>query len=50
MSIKLIGFPGSTCTLRVLATLYELGLSYEIVVPEFADIKKPEYLSTKHPL
>lgn len=51
MAIQIIGFPMSTCTLRVLATLKELGVSYEITPPaDFSEIKTPEYVATKHPL
>ncbi|GBB89343.1 hypothetical protein RclHR1_01600015 [Rhizophagus clarus] len=40
----------STCTLRVLATLKELEVPYEITPPsDFSEIKTPEYLATKHP-
>jgi hypothetical protein len=49
--IGFIGFPMSTCTLRVLATLKELGVPYEITTPsDFSEIKTPEYLANKHPL
>ncbi|RIA83115.1 glutathione S-transferase [Glomus cerebriforme] len=50
MTIQIIGFAKSTCTLKVIATLKELGIPYEITPPAtFADIKTPEYLATKHP-
>ncbi|RGB25676.1 putative glutathione S-transferase [Rhizophagus diaphanus] len=50
MAIQLIGYPISTCTLRVIATLKELGVSYEITPPsDFSELKTPEYLATKHP-
>jgi hypothetical protein len=51
MAIQIIGFPMSTCTLRVLATLKELGVPYEVTPPsEFSELKTPEYLANKHPL
>lgn len=51
MTIQLTGFAGSTCTLRVIATLKELDIPYEFTPPaSFQDIKTPEYLATKHPL
>jgi glutathione S-transferase len=51
MAIELIGFSGSGYTLIIIAVLKELGLSYEFNQPaNFADIKTPEYLATKHPL
>jgi hypothetical protein len=51
MTIQVIGFAMSTCTLRVLGTLEELGVPYELVQPsEFSELKTPEYLANKHPL
>ncbi len=50
MAIKLIGQPGSACTLRVIATLNELGLDYELETPDWPLLKEPEYIKTKHPL
>ncbi|GBC18754.1 glutathione S-transferase [Rhizophagus irregularis DAOM 181602=DAOM 197198] len=50
MTITVFGHPASTCTLVVLHSLKELGLSYEVVQPSsFEEIKTPEYIATKHP-
>lgn len=49
MAIKLIGDPRSTATLRVIATLHELDIPFEIEVPDWPSLKFPEYLATKHP-
>ncbi|RIA83762.1 glutathione S-transferase [Glomus cerebriforme] len=50
MTIQLIGYPASTFTLIVIATLEELGIPFELTpLTNFADIKTPEYLATKHP-
>jgi len=50
MTIQLTGFIASTCTLKVMATLEELGIPYELTSPaNFKDLKSPEYLATKHP-
>jgi len=48
MTIKVYGIPGSTCTGRVLATLYEKDVTdFEIVKVNLqtGDHKKPEYLA-----
>ncbi|RIA83117.1 glutathione S-transferase [Glomus cerebriforme] len=50
MTIQIIGYIQSGYTLKVISTLLELGIPYEIIIPDkFADIKTPEYLATKHP-
>ncbi|CAG8608381.1 2504_t:CDS:2 [Cetraspora pellucida] len=50
MSIKLIGFPSSGPLLRVIITLRELGLPYELEIPaNIQAIKEEDYIKNKHP-
>jgi len=51
MPIKVYGMAMSTCTQRVLTTLIEKGLKYEIVNVDFAagEHKSPKYLEEKQP-
>ncbi|CAG8439001.1 4368_t:CDS:2 [Diversispora eburnea] len=51
MTIKLIGYSSSPSTLRVIATLNELGVTdYSLAPPEnFSDLKSPEFLAEKNP-
>lgn len=50
MAIKVYGHPGAVCTKRVIITLLELNLPYEIVPVNIlqGEQKQPEYLA-KHP-
>ncbi|CAF0808890.1 unnamed protein product [Adineta steineri] len=51
MVIKVYGLAMSTCTQKVLTTLIEKGLKYEIVNIDFAagEHKSPKYLEEKQP-
>ncbi|CAG8786673.1 25525_t:CDS:2, partial [Dentiscutata erythropus] len=50
MAIKLIGFPQSPNTLRVVLTLNELGLPFELEpVTDIKTIKTEDFLANKHP-
>ncbi|CAG8695287.1 19319_t:CDS:2, partial [Racocetra persica] len=50
MTIKLIGYPGSSPSLRVSMTLKELGLPYEFEVPaNIQELKTDDFLANKHP-
>lgn len=42
--IKVFGHPGSTCTRRVLTTLEELGLKYEIVIIDLSKVRTAGHL------
>ncbi|CAG8662812.1 16588_t:CDS:2, partial [Dentiscutata heterogama] len=50
MAIKLIGFAQTLHTRRVILTLNELGLSYELeAITEVQTTKTEEFLANKHP-
>ncbi|CAG8559339.1 20186_t:CDS:2 [Racocetra persica] len=50
MTIKLVGFPISTATLRVIICLKELAVPYELdPPPSFQSIKDDDYIANKHP-
>ncbi|XP_058083819.1 glutathione S-transferase F13-like [Magnolia sinica] len=51
MAMKLYGHPMSTCTARVLASLYEMDADFELVIVnvQARENKHPSYLATKNP-
>ncbi|CAG8574127.1 2993_t:CDS:2 [Ambispora leptoticha] len=49
MTIKITGNLKSTCTLRIITIINELGLEFELEQPEWTTMKSPEYLRDKHP-
>ncbi|CAG8795749.1 5066_t:CDS:1, partial [Gigaspora margarita] len=50
MTIKLIGFPYSGPTMKVIITLRELGLPYEFETPaNFEVLKTEDFLANKNP-
>ncbi|CAG8842531.1 10069_t:CDS:1, partial [Racocetra persica] len=49
MTIKLIGYPPSTATLRVIICLREVGIPYELEPPaSFQSLKDEDYIANKH--
>lgn len=50
MAVKLYGKAMSSCTSRVLACLYEIGVDFELmeVNPLAGEHKQPSYLATKN--
>ncbi|KAF0347944.1 glutathione S-transferase [Gigaspora margarita] len=51
MTIRLIGFGNSVCTIRVILCLKELGLSYKLTphAGGYAALKDKDYLANEHP-
>ncbi|XP_058083652.1 glutathione S-transferase F13-like [Magnolia sinica] len=51
MALKVYGPPFSTCAARVLFSLHEMGVDYELVPVNFSagEHKQPSYLATKNP-
>ncbi|CAG8787348.1 6301_t:CDS:1, partial [Cetraspora pellucida] len=50
MTIKLIGYAASGPTARVIITLKELGIPYELDPPaSFQSLKDDDYIKNKHP-